>query len=68
MATVTVTGANVGDSVVATPTATSGGAETLNMSWNAYVSSADTVTIRGCKIANNPTPANQTWRVDVWQH
>lgn len=65
---VTVTGATVGDTALATPTPTTNGVETFNISWNAYVSSADVVTIRGCAVSNNENPANQTWRVDVWQH
>jgi len=68
MATVAVTGANPGDTVVATPTPVSGGAETLALSWMAYVSSTDTVAIRGCAIGILVNPPNQTWRVDVWQH
>ena len=68
--TVTVTGAAVGDTAIATPTAVTGGIETVNLSWSAYVSAVDTVIIRAC----NPTAAaidavdTQTWRVDVWQH
>lgn len=66
---VTVTGAVAGDSVAATPTAVASGVETLVLSWNAYVSAADTVTIRVCNhTSGNKDPANQTWRVDVWQH
>jgi hypothetical protein len=39
------------------------------MSWNAFVSGADTVTVRAC----NPTSASinppvQTWRADVFHH
>lgn len=70
--TITVTGASPGDSVVATPTAVSGGIETNSgSSWNAYVSSSNTVAVMGCDI--NPSGASfnaaaQTWRVDVWQH
>jgi hypothetical protein len=68
--TVTVTGAAVGDSVIAAPTATSGGIETLTLSWNAYVSSPNTVTIRACNtsISLGQNPSNQTWRADIWQH
>ncbi|RLG81402.1 MAG: hypothetical protein DRO40_09735, partial [Thermoprotei archaeon] len=66
--TITVTGAVVGDSVTATPTAVAGGIETLTATWNAYVSAADTVTIRACGIAADQDPASQTWRVDVWRH
>jgi len=65
----TVTGAAAGDIAVATPTPVTSGIETLNLTWNAYVSAANTVQVRVC----NPTagaldPASQTWRVDVWQH
>jgi hypothetical protein len=67
-ATVTVTGANVGDTVMATPTSTSGGVETLDVSWNSFISSDNTVTIRICNVGNKQDPPNQTWRVDVWQH
>jgi len=68
--TITVTGAAVGDTVIASPTAVASGIETLNLSWSAAVSAADTVTIRAC----NPTAGaidaldTQTWRADVWQH
>ena len=71
LSTITVTGAAVGDTVVATPTAVSGGIETLNLPWNAYVSAANTVSIRACNNVQEDSgqnPANQTWRVDVWQH
>lgn len=68
VATITVTGANIGDTVIATPTPTDGGVETLIASWNAYVSSADTVTIRICAMKEDGDPPSQTWRVDVWQH
>ncbi len=70
LASVTISGASVGDTVVASPTAVSNGIETKNLIWNAYASSSDTVKIRAC----NPTTGDinildtQTWRVDVWQH
>jgi hypothetical protein len=68
----TVTNAAVGDTVVATPTPVAGGIETLLLMWNAWVSGANTVTIRACNansiFAGSQDPANQTWRVDVWQH
>lgn len=67
--TITVTGANAGDTAIGTPTPVSGGIETKSMVWNAYVSAADTVTIRVCNIsALSVTPSTQTWRADVWQH
>lgn len=69
-ATVTVTGANAGDTTVATPTPVSNGIDTASTTWNGWVSSSGTVTVRAC----NPTGSNtvsiaaQTWRADVWQH
>ncbi|MBN1283393.1 MAG: hypothetical protein JXA24_06455, partial [Proteobacteria bacterium] len=66
--TITVTGAATGDTVVATPTPVTGGIETLRMTWNGYVSAANTVTVRACAVANNQNAASQTWRADVWQH
>lgn len=71
-ASVTVTGAAVGDTVIATPDGDSSatGIEDSDLSWNAYVSATNTVTIRAC----NPTALaidagnDQEWRVDVWQH
>ncbi len=65
----TVTGAAAGNTVVCSPTPVASGIETLNLSWNCYVSAANTVQVRAC----NPTtgaldPATQTWRADVWQH
>ena len=65
--TVTVTGARAGDSVDASPSAVAGGTETLSMSWSAWVSANDTVTVRVCAFANG-NPAAETWRVDVWRH
>lgn len=70
--TITVTGAVAGDTAVATPTPVTGGIETdADGIWAAYVSAANTVTVRVCdanpaQVAFNP--AAQTWRVDVWQH
>lgn len=68
VAEVVVTGAHVGDIVIATPTPIDGGVETLIANWNAYVSSEDTVTIRICAVKSDQDPPSQTWRVDVWQH
>ncbi|MCW1930518.1 MAG: hypothetical protein KIH62_004375 [Candidatus Kerfeldbacteria bacterium] len=68
--TITVTGAVVGDAVIAVPQETTSGIEDLNLSWSAYVSGSDTVTIRACS-AESITSSNagsQTWRADVWQH
>ncbi|MDQ2914020.1 MAG: hypothetical protein M3T56_12285, partial [Chloroflexota bacterium] len=68
--TITVTGAVAGDTVVATPTAVAGGIETLDdVVYYAYVSAANTVTIRSCETTNTArNPGAQTWRVDVWRH
>lgn len=69
-ATITVTGAAVGDTVVAAPTAVAGGIETVNLTWSAHVSAADTVVIRACNptLGAINTADTQTWRVDVWKH
>lgn len=68
--TMTVTGAAVGDTVVATPVARAGGIETVNLSWNATVTAANTVTIRACNTTGGSinTANTQTWRADIWQH
>lgn len=63
--TITVTGAAVGDSVLVGPPA----AIEANLTWAAFVSAADTVTIR----VSNPTagdinPASATWRATVLKH
>ena len=70
-ASIAVTGANVGDTVIATPEAISGGIETVDLIWNALVSASDTVTIRACNpltLLGVNTANTQTWRVDIWQH
>jgi len=70
-ATVTVTGAAVGDTVVASPSPATNGIEDVNLAWNAYVSAADTVVIRACNpqaLTAIDTDNTQTWRLDVWQH
>ena len=67
--TITVTGARAGDTAIATPTGTAGGAETLGVNWNTWVSGNDTVTLRLCADNAGPAdPASQTWRADVWRH
>lgn len=68
--TMTVTGAAVGDSVYVSPSAVTGGIETFtSTSWNGYVSSTNTVTVRACKLGTGTVdPAGQTWRADIWQH
>lgn len=74
-ATVTVDGAQPGDTVTATPTPTPGegfadGIENSTLTWNAYVSASDTVAIRACNASASAvdTVDGQTWRVDVWKH
>ena len=46
------------------------GIETLSqMTWTAYVSALNTVTIRSCVTGGSAMhPRVQTWRADVWQH
>lgn len=68
--TISVAGAGLGDTVVASPDAGFVGIETTDLMWNAYVSDIEIVTIRAC----NPTNADidtddgQVWRVDIWKH
>jgi len=84
LGTVTVTGVtptDTGDVVTATPIkstqGTASGIEALNLSWNAYVSAADTVTIRVCNLTTSPISigtgatnldSTQHWTVSVTQH
>lgn len=66
--TVTITGAADGDSVeIGVPTAL---ASTAGVHFTGFVSAANTVTIRGCKITAGASadPAAATVRADVWQH
>lgn len=72
-ATITVTGAAVGDTVVASPdfSSSASGIEDVNLSWSAGVSSTNSVTIRACNpqaIGAVNAGDDQEWRVDVWQH
>lgn len=61
--TIGVTGAVVGSSAAATPN----GAPEAGLVWSAYVSAADTVTVRVANItAGAIDPASRTWRADVW--
>jgi len=70
----TVTGAALGDTVVATPTAVASGIETFTLStarfsYKAWVSAANTVTVQACNEGSSSTNiAAQTWRADVWHH
>lgn len=61
----TLTGAKIGDSCDASPES---GAET-GLSWAAYVSAQDTVTVRLLNATPQAvTPSSRAWRVIVWQH
>ncbi|GEM_PF-2348509 len=63
----TVSGASVGDSCYASP----GGSLTSGCVWSAWVSAANTVTIRilnGTNSAVDPDGAGLTWRIDIWKH
>jgi hypothetical protein len=84
LGTVTVSGVaptDTGDVVTATPIkstqGTALGIEALSLSWNAYVSAADTVTIRVCNLtvdaisigtSLNNLDSTQHWTVSVTQH
>ena len=70
LATVTVSGALVGDTVIASPVAVSNGMETKDLMWSAYVSASNTVKIRACNPTNDDINIidTQSWRIDVWQH
>lgn len=64
--TITVTGAAAGDTVdLGVPNA----AWTTGVQFTAWVSAADTVTVRGCDVTSgNDNPSAATVRVGVWQH
>lgn len=62
--TITVTGAASGDVVnLGVPN----GSIVANSSYSAWVSAADTVTVRFCALVSGD-PASGTFRVDVWKH
>jgi hypothetical protein len=64
--TLTVTGAATGDTVVLGPPANT---DTAGMTWSAYVSVSNTVTIRVHNESGGVLdPASATWRADVWKH
>ncbi len=54
----------------ATPTPVANGIETFaNTTWTAYVSATNTITVRACKLGTSTVnPANQSWRIAVFQH
>lgn len=64
--TATVTGAAVGNvTAIATPNTTI----EAGLIWSAYVSAADTVTVRLANVTSGAIdPANKGWRIDVWNH
>jgi trimeric autotransporter adhesin len=84
LGTVTVAGVaptDTGDVVTATPIkstqGTASGIEALSLSWNAYVSGANTVTIRVCNLSGSSISigtgsgnldSTQHWAVSVTQH
>ena len=84
LGTVTVSGVaptDTGDVVTATPIkstqGTASGIEALSLSWNAYVSAADTVTIKVCNLTDGSLSigtssgnldSTQHWTVSVTQH
>jgi hypothetical protein len=83
LGTVTVSGVastDTGDVVTATPIksvqGTASGIESLNLTWNAYVSATDTVTIRVCNLGgaisigtgSGNLDSTQHWTVSVTQH
>lgn len=60
--TVTVTGAAAGNNVYVTPASSPG----AGLMWTAYVSSANTVTVRMLNSTASPvTPTTVSWRFDV---
>lgn len=61
--TIAVTGAALGGMAVVSPN----GAPEAGLVWNAFVSAADTVTVRVSNItAAAIDPASRSWRADVW--
>lgn len=66
--TVTVTGAADGNAVtIGVPLALS---STAGVAFTGFVSAANTVTVRGCKVTAGASadPAGATVRADIWQH
>lgn len=61
--TITVNEAVVGSQAVATPS----GTPEIGLVWSAFVSAANTVTVRVANVtAAAIDPASRTWRADVW--
>lgn len=72
-ATVGVTGAVEGDSVTATPLATTSanGIEDVDLTWNAYVDGNDFVSIKACNphtVGDINTDNDQEWRIELWRN
>ncbi|SDJ15030.1 hypothetical protein SAMN05216352_12633, partial [Alteribacillus bidgolensis] len=62
---ITVTGAAPGDNVYVSPAADPG----AGLVWSAFVSAANTVTIRLANVTTAVITPNVTdWRADVWKH
>lgn len=61
--TITVAGAVLGNGALATPN----GAPEAGLTWKAFVSAANTVTVRLANITTGAiNPAVRSWRADVW--
>jgi len=69
-ATISLEGAQPGQTILATPLVTEGGIETSHLAWNAYSNASDFVTIRACNPSATDinTGDQQSWRIDVWAH
>jgi hypothetical protein len=69
---ITVTGAAVGDTVIAAPSWVAGGTAGFTnpaLLWDAAVSAANTVTVNVCDWSGSAiNPVAETWRADVWHH
>jgi hypothetical protein len=62
---ISVSGASLGDTVsLGVPH----GSVTANTMFTAWVSAANTVTVRAMRIAGTPNPPSGSFRVDVWKH
>jgi hypothetical protein len=69
-ASLSLNGAEPGQTVLATPLATTGGIETTHLGWNAFSDSSDHIVIRACNPSSSEinTADQQSWRIDVWTH
>lgn len=68
-ATVSIPGVTITSTVIATPVATAGGIETVNLMWG-VVPTTGIVAIRACQPGTGAvnTANTQTWIIDVWNH